>query len=74
MEADFEAWQTALWPKLKRALDGRKVKSCSGDTCSNKCGTCNSKGHKDKGQGDSGDHHAGKCSSEEEDEGEVMID
>ena len=64
VDADFEAWKRALWPKLKRALDGRKVKSCSGETCSKKCATCSS-----KGQGDGeGHHHGDKCSSEEEDE------
>ncbi|XP_076472908.1 S-adenosyl-L-methionine-dependent tRNA 4-demethylwyosine synthase TYW1-like [Babylonia areolata] len=70
IEGDFKAWSTTLWPKLKQALDGRKVKSCSGDTCSKKCGTCATKGQEGKGQGDAGGHHHddGKCSSEEEEE------
>lgn len=74
VEGDFEAWKTSLWPKLKRALDGRKVKSCSGDTCSKKCGTCSSKGQEGKGQGEGeGHHHGDKCSSEEEDEVEWEV-
>nr|KAG5707049.1 hypothetical protein BaRGS_019654 [Batillaria attramentaria] len=68
IEGDFAAWKTAVWPNLKKALDGRKVKSCSGGACSNKCGNC--KSHKaDKGAGGehSGHHDEDHvCSSEEE--------
>ncbi|KAK7087279.1 S-adenosyl-L-methionine-dependent tRNA 4-demethylwyosine synthase TYW1-like [Littorina saxatilis] len=70
IEGDFEAWRKSLWPKLKQALDGRKIKKCSGSTCSNKCGNCGPKGQQEKGQGEGQGHHHhdGKCSSDEEEE------
>lgn len=67
-EGDFIAWKTALWSNLKKALDGRKVKTCSGNTCSNKCADCKSRKAGDGAGGDhSGhEHKDGACSSEEE--------
>lgn len=58
IEADFAAWKAALWPTLKQALDGRKVKvkSCEGDACTNKCGSCGPEEEKVKVEGE-GHHH-----------------
>lgn len=75
IEEDFAVWKKDMWVTLKRALDGRKIKSCSGEACSNKCGNCQSQNTGESQQGDHSTHHHHDnhhhqddhaCSSEEE--------